>query len=210
METAVYVQGASGRLGQSLVALIEKDPAFSLSTSVESADVAIDVSAPAGLKKILEACLEAQKPLVIGTTGYSEEEKKMIQDASGKIPLLYAPNFSFGMALLKEIVGQAAKRVGTEANIEILEAHRKGKKDRPSGSAVDLAEAMERPDLPIHSIRCGDTIGDHSVLFGLDGEELELKHRVHSRTAFAKGALRAALFLKSQRPGYYTLCHLLG
>jgi 4-hydroxy-tetrahydrodipicolinate reductase len=208
MGTIIYLQGTTGRMGKSITALIENDPAFSLTNNLALADVAVDVSAPSALPGLLQLCLEAKKPLVIGTTGYNEEEKKMIEAASQQIPLLYAPNFSFGMALLKNMVSELVKKIGNDADIKIVEEHHANKKDTPSGSALALAQIVGK-QVPIDSKRSGDTIGDHTVIFDLGEERLELKHSATSRAVFAQGALRAALFLKTQPPGYYTLCHLL-
>jgi 4-hydroxy-tetrahydrodipicolinate reductase len=200
MATAVYLHGKNGRMGRVISGLIQKNSAFTLSDHLAACDVVIDFSSPAALPTLLKA----QKPLVIGTTGYGEEEKKMVQEASKLIPIFAAPNFSLGMMLLQQMVQELSERVDDDVSIEVVEAHHKDKKDKPSGSALALARETGR-NVPIHSIRAGDIVGDHAVIFGFDGERLELKHQVHSREAFAKGALKAAQFLKSQLPGYYTM-----
>lgn len=207
--TIVYLHGSTGRMGLALSSMIQEDPAFSIGETVADCNVVLDFSAPSALGPLLNKCIQNKKPVVIGTTGYKEAEKALMQEASKQIPLFYTPNFSFGIALLREVVSMVAEKISPQVAIEIIEAHHQHKKDSPSGSALSLAEATGRSHLPIHSIRLGDIVGDHTVIFGLEGERLELKHQAHSRMAFARGALRAAQFLKSQPPGYYTMKDLL-
>jgi 4-hydroxy-tetrahydrodipicolinate reductase len=199
MATVVYLHGKNGRMGQAVQAVIQNNSAFTLSGSADECDVVIDFSSPSSLTELLKM----KKPLVIGTTGYGEEEKRRILEASKVLPIFMTPNFSLGMTLLRQMVQELAERVGGE--IEIVEAHNKNKKDKPSGSALLIEEELGK-DVPIHSIRAGDIVGDHTVIFGLDGERLEIKHQVHSRAAFAHGALKAAQFIKSQPPGLYAAC----
>ncbi len=183
---------------------IQENTAYLLTENVADCDVVIDFSSPAALPSLLKM----GKPLVIGTTGFNEAEKMSIQEAAKQIPILVTPNFSIGMTLLRQFASDLASRVGAEASVEIVEAHNKFKKDKPSGSALGLAEEMGK-DVPIHSIRAGDIIGDHTVIVALKGERLELKHQVQSRSAFAEGALKAAAFLKTQPVGYYTMKDLV-
>ena len=195
-------------MGRTTQALIQKDSTFTLSSTISNCDVALDFSSPAALSSLLDQCLESKKPVVIGTTGYGEKEKQMLENASKYIPLFYTSNFCLGIALLQEIVHTLSQKLGTLASIDIIEAHHAHKKDRPSGTALSLSEAAGS-SATIHSIRAGDIAGEHTILFALEGERLELKHQVHSRDAFAKGALQAVQFLKSQPPGYYTMKELL-
>lgn len=185
-------------MGLAVQAVVQNNSAFTLSENSAECDVVIDFSSPSSLPELLKM----KKPLVIGTTGYGAEEKKLVQEASKLIPIFMTPNFSLGMTLLRQMVQGLAEKV--DGTIEIVEAHNQNKKDKPSGSALLIAEELDK-NVPIHSIRSGDIVGDHTVIFGLDGERLEIKHQVHSRAAFAHGALKAAQFIKSQPPGFYTM-----
>jgi 4-hydroxy-tetrahydrodipicolinate reductase len=139
----------------------------------------------------------------LGTTGYAEKEKEMIQEASKQIPVLYSPNFSLGMAACMEAAVLLAKKFG--GDLEIVEIHRRGKKDKPSGTALEMKAQIGNTEIPIHSLRSGDVMGVHTLFLSSEGESIELKHQVHSRDAFARGALRAALFLIRQPPGLYSV-----
>lgn len=186
---------------------ITKDP---LSTPV---DLFIDVSAPQGLSQTLKAALKTHTPLVLGTTGFSKESFQRIQDAASQIPLFYAPNFSLGMALLQKLTAETARCFSFPSDIDLIESHHAQKKDAPSGSALWLKETIqkERPQasLSIHSLRSGSLIGEHTLHFNTEEERITLTHTAHSKKAFARGALQAALFLKQQPPGFYTMEHLL-
>jgi 4-hydroxy-tetrahydrodipicolinate reductase len=146
---------------------------------------------------------------VIGTTGHTSESETDLKAASQHIPILFSPNFSLGVAVTLE----AAKLIGHQlqglCQVEIVEVHPQTKKDRPSGTAIALAKAAGSPEAPIHSIRAGDIVGEHTVYFILGGERIELKHHAQSREAFARGALLAAKFLKSKPPGLYNIKDML-
>lgn len=204
MTTLIYLHGKTGKMGLAISREIQENTAYRLVDTFINCDVVIDFSSPAALPLLLKM----GKPLVIGTTGFNEAEKMSIQEAAKLLPIFVTPNFSVGMTLLRQLASELADKVGSEASIEIVEAHHELKKDKPSGSALGLAEEMKR-DVPIHSIRAGDIIGDHTVVVALKGERLELKHQVHSRSAFAAGALKAAAFLKTQPAGYYTMKDLV-
>ncbi len=174
------------------------------------------------------------KALVVGTTGLSLEEKANVETAALKIPVVMAPNMSLGVNLLCALVEQAARTLKEKGyDIEIIERHHRRKKDSPSGTAIGLGEAAargmgwdlkqaaihgrsglvgERPagQIGFHAVRGGDIVGDHTVLFAADGECLELSHRATSRDAFATGALRAAVWVVGQPPGFYTMKDVLG
>ena len=176
---------------------------------------------------------KAGKALVIGTTGLTADEKKMIERAAKKIPVVLAPNMSLGVNLLLSLVEQAARVLkGKNYDIEIIERHHRRKKDSPSGTAIGLGEAAakglgwdlkkvavhgreglvgERPNEQIgfHAVRGGDIVGDHTVLFAADGECIEISHRATSRDTFAIGALRAAAWL-GRKPGLYSMRDVLG
>lgn len=197
------VFGASGRLGSAIVSLAKTDPRFAFSNEP---DLFIDARIATGLETRLQTVLEKKLPLVIGTTGLSSAQQELLIQASVHIPLFYTPNFSLGMALLQKLAAEVAKKF--PADIDILESHHKHKKDIPSGSAKLLAQAVGGTS-PIHSIRAGEIFGEHTLFFNAPEERLTLTHTVHSRTAFARGALEAAIFLASQSPGFYTMQDLL-
>jgi 4-hydroxy-tetrahydrodipicolinate reductase len=193
-------------------------------------DVMIDFSIPAGALALAKACAEQGIPLVVGTTGFEPSERKTLEAVSAKIPLLVASNFSKAVNLLMKLVGEAARALGDSADIEITERHHHFKKDAPSGTALRLAEIAakavgsrqfahgrqglvgERPrgEIGLHALRTGDNPGEHTVVFGLMGECLELSHRALNRDGFALGALDAAKFLAGKPAGLYTMEDLFG
>jgi 4-hydroxy-tetrahydrodipicolinate reductase len=160
------------------------------------------------------------KPLVIGTTGHSEEERQQITSASHKIPILYSPNFSLGIALCLKAVAKMGAALYGSSTIDIIETHHLHKKDIPSGTSCALADAIhkgkafpegssarerDKQQIVIHSIRSGEVTGEHTVIFECGHERIELKHIAHSRDAFAHGALLGARFLARQPPGLYSI-----
>jgi 4-hydroxy-tetrahydrodipicolinate reductase len=192
--------------------------------------VMIDFSLPAGTLPLAEACRRRGVPLVVGTTGFEPDQRKALEAAAAEIPLLISPNLSRAVNLLMRLAGEAAKALGDSADIEIVERHHHFKKDAPSGTALRLAEIVgraigsdsfvhgreglvgERPrgEIGIHALRTGDNPGEHTVVFGLMGECLELSHRALNRDGFALGALDAAKFLAGKPPKLYTMADLLG
>ncbi len=205
METTLYVHGVKGRMGRTITALVENDTSLSLQNNLETADVAIDFSSHAALEALLGQCVQHKKPLVVGTTGHSAKNMQTLQEMSKQIPILFSPNFSLGMAVCLEAASQIAQRLKGLCQIEIIEAHHHTKKDKPSGAALKLAHAVGGQEIAIHSIRAGDIIGDHTVVFVMNGERIELKHQAQSREVFARGALLAAKFLKTKPPGLYSI-----
>ncbi len=195
-------------------------------------EVMIDFSGPDGSAAALEACLVAQKPIVIGTTGIDKEGVRRIREAAKKIAVLYAPNMSVGANLLFELARIAAASLKAGYDIEIVEAHHRMKKDAPSGTAKKLAEVIakekgwdlekaarygrkgftgERTDgeIGIHVIRAGEIVGEHTAIFSGPGETLEIVHRAQSRDAFARGALAAAKFIYKKNKGLYAMTDVL-
>ncbi len=213
MTTALAILGASGKMGKRILQLAEQDPQFHVvslgfrdkSVELESCDVAIDFTSPEATQHHLNAALRAKKPLVIGTTGHSPEQKNTIEKAAATIPVLYSPNFSFGIALCLEAAAQMGKRLFGSCKIDIYETHHIHKKDRPSGTALAFAQATRNGAENIHSTRSGEVVGEHTVVFECGHERIELKHTAHSRDAFAHGALMGAKFLAKQAPGLYSL-----
>ena len=196
------------------------------------ADVAIDFSQPAAADKTIDYCVKNGVALVLGTTGLSDKQREKIKAASAKIPLIYGTNMSVGMNVLFALVGKVASMLGDEYDTEIIEQHHRFKKDAPSGSALTLAENIckatgkkfpgclthgrngkdalrQKGTIGIHAIRAGDITGIHSVIFSTLGEKLTLNHTAHSRDTFARGALRAALWLTGKKPGLYSMTDVL-
>jgi 4-hydroxy-tetrahydrodipicolinate reductase len=212
-----------GSLGVSL--------ASDVSAAVQSADVLIDFSNPAGFAAALAACREANCAFVSGTTGLSEADQAAIEAAARAIAVMHAPNMSLGMAVLNRLAGEAARLLGEDFDVEILELHHRHKKDAPSGSALHLGEIVagargttlaasaaygRHGNVPraagtigFASLRAGDAAGEHTVLFGGDGERVELIHRATTRRIFARGALRAAAWIADRPVGRYRFQDLL-
>lgn len=202
-----------------------------LSEVVSPKDIVIDFTMPEATESFVKECLENQNPIVIGTTGLSEVSYALIEKASEKIPVFYAPNMSFGVNLFFEVVKVAASLM-KDYEVEISEIHHHFKKDAPSGTAMKIAEIIcessgrqfnkvikygregiseprSQQEIGIHSIRLGDIVGEHSVYFGGQGEIMEFSHRCYNRESFALGALKAATFLKDKKPGLYGMKDLI-
>ncbi len=203
-----------------------------LQEAVRACDVIIDFTAPDSSMQTLEAAVKEIKPLVIGTTGFSTMQKQQIQQASKKNRCVMAPNMSIGVNVLFKVVADMTKALGDAYDVEIVEAHHKFKKDAPSGTAVRISEivadALHRDidevgvygrkgitertpkEIGVHTLRAGDIVGEHRVLFGGMGENLEIFHRAQSRETFARGAIRAAQWLVNQPVGLYDMQDVLG
>jgi 4-hydroxy-tetrahydrodipicolinate reductase len=193
-------------------------------------DVMIDFSIPAATLALARACQAHGVALVVGTTGLERAQKCELEQSAATIPILISSNFSKAVNLLMHLVGEAARGLGDAADIEIVERHHHFKKDAPSGTALRLAEIVsraigsdrfahgrhgqvgERPrgEIGLHALRTGDNPGEHTVVFGLMGECLELSHRALNRDGFALGALEAAKFLAGRPPRLYDMSDLLG
>ena len=195
-------------------------------------DVLIDFTSPESSLTSLEFLYPLKKAAVIGTTGFSSEQKERIEKVTQDIPCVCAPNMSVGINLMFTLIRQVAQKLKDEYDIEIIESHHRLKKDAPSGSAVEMAHILadatnreldavavhqrkgrigaRRPEeIGIHVVRAGDIVGEHTVLFGGPGERLEITHRAHSRDTFARGAVRAAQWVVTQHPGLYTMLDVL-
>lgn len=179
-------------------------------SGVPGFDVAIDFSLPAAFDGVLALCLERERPLVSGTTGLAPAQKAAIDAAAARIPLLWASNFSLGVAVLSDLVERAARAL-PGWDCDIVEAHHVHKQDAPSGTALSLGECAQAGGATPRyaSIRAGDIVGEHLVQFAGAGERLELVHRATSRDIFARGALHAATRLNGRAPGLYRLRDLL-
>jgi len=219
----VLLIGAAGRMGKTIIKLAKADPAIeiaaqcdlgdSIEPAIKSCDVVIDFSNPDAITEICRAVLQHGKSLVIGTTGHSQKQRQLIEDAARSLPIVLASNFSVGVNVLFWLTRKAAELIGQEFNPEIIETHHKMKKDAPSGTAKTLAEILKtakKKEIPIQSIREGEVVGEHTVIFTGPGERLELTHRAASREIFARGALRAADWIMGKPPGLYSMQDVLG
>lgn len=257
----VAIFGANGRMGQALIeavaeaedlavsaALVRVEntlagrdvvgaDALSYTTDVtqalSEADVALDFTLPEATAANAAAAAEAGTPLVCGTTGLAREQRKALEQAARSIPVVYARNMSVGVNLALDLVARAAKVLGPDYDVEILEAHHRHKQDAPSGTALALGEAVAdaqgrdfeavyesgragrngprgEGSIGIASLRAGEIVGEHSVLFVGGRDRLEIRHQAQDRRLFADGALRAVRWVADQNPGLYGLGDVLG
>ena len=219
----VMLIGAAGRMGKTVRELAEKDSDIqiaelcdlgdSIEPAMKTCDVAIDFSQADSIDEICRAALQHGKSLVIGTTGHSQQQRKTIEETAHSVPIVLASNFSVGVNVLFWLTQKAAELLGSDFNPEIVETHHKMKKDAPSGTAKTLAEILKSvrsSEIAIQSIREGDVVGEHTVIFAGPGEQLELTHRAASRGIFALGAIRAAKWIVRKAPGLYSMQHVLG
>ena len=200
---------------------------------LENSQVIIDFTAPQATLLNVQLAAKQNKAMVIGTTGFDQTELQELKALASQIPCVFAPNMSIGVNVLLNIVGKVARALGESYNIEVVEAHHNQKKDAPSGTALKIAEVLangmdwdlgdvgvyerhgiigerKTKEIGIQTVRAGDIIGDHTVLFGGPGERIEITHRAHTRDTFALGALRAAEWVVQQPPGLYTMADVLG
>lgn len=263
MLSKLAVIGAGGRMGRMILSLAAETEQFEICTAIErpehpdigkdlslltgsskiqgklssqlnfSCDTVIDFSLAQAAAATIEFCTAKKIPLVMGTTGLNDSQKKKIQSAAAEIPVIYGTNMSVGMNVLFNLVGKAASMLGDDYDIEIIEQHHRFKKDAPSGSALTLAENIckatgrDYPDcltfgrhgkeelrqkgtVGIHAVRAGDITGIHDVIFSTLGETVTLSHTAHSRETFARGALRAAKWLIGKNAGMYSMADVLG
>ena len=204
-----------------------------LDAACRAADVVIDFALAAGVAGRIACYMRLRTPFILGGTGLEPRDLAAVARAAKVVPVLHAPNFSLGVNLLFQLVSSAASALNEEFDVEIVEMHHRRKKDAPSGTAIRLAEMVEqgrrlKPDtkrmhgrqgmigerppgqIGMHALRGGDVVGEHTVVFAADGERVELAHKAGSRDAFARGALRAALFLVRHAPGAYSMNNVLG
>ncbi len=204
-----------------------------LAMLIGEGDVVIDFSFHDATAGIAELCAEHRKPLVIGTTGHTEADKSRILACTHKIPMVWASNYSTGVNTLFWLTRKAAEILGPGFDLEVVEMHHRLKKDAPSGTAATLAEILAevrqqklsetlrhgrhgitgertKTEIGMHSLRGGDVVGDHTVIFATEGERVELTHKAASRETFANGALRAAQWVVGRKPGLYNMQDVLG
>jgi 4-hydroxy-tetrahydrodipicolinate reductase len=209
------------------------DAGDDLSGIIGKGDVVIDFSSHSVTPGIVELCAKNKKAVVIGTTGHSDAEQSAIRNSQSAIPMVWSSNFSTGVNTLFWLTRKAAEILGSDFDLEVIEMHHRLKKDAPSGTAKSLAEILAdvrklqlekaarhgrsgivggrtSAEIGIHSVRGGDVVGDHTVIFANTGERVELTHKASSRDTFANGALRAALWVVKQKPGLYDMQDVLG
>ncbi len=249
--TSIGIMGVHGRMGRAIgnaaaaagatiAGGIDREGAVhgehqTLAALAAASNVLVDFTAPDALETHLDAAVTAGTPIVIGTTGLAPGHHAAIDAAAATIPIVQTANTSLGINLLRALVEQAARRLGPDWDIEILEMHHRGKLDTPSGTALLLGASAnigrgaaspielnrfdrmqegphgrEEGGIYYASLRGGSVAGDHLVIFAGDGERIELGHRAESRTIFAKGAVKAALWLHGKVPGRYTMQDVLG
>ncbi len=241
MALKILLNGAKGRMGQTIAGLAgEMDAVISAATDagddpaaqVAGCDVIIDFSTHQATGSLLELAAKHRKPIVIGTTGHAAEEKKHLLALAGKVPCVWAGNFSVGVNLLFALTRRASAVLGSDYDAEVIEMHHRFKKDAPSGTAARLLEIIleerkltanalrhgrsgitggrQPTEVGVHALRGGDVVGDHTVLFAALGERIELTHKASDRGIFARGAIRAAHWVATQPPGVYDMQDVLG
>ncbi len=246
----LILSGANGKMGKVIAELARDSGKYEICAGVDinttpaesfsvydnpydfkgEADCIIDFSNPEALYTILDYALDRNLPIVVATTGLSEEQKNRLFDAAKKIPVFFSANMSIGINLISELSKKAAKMLEEKFDIEILEAHHRRKLDAPSGTALMLADAIneavaekkdyiydrhsrraprDKKEMGIHAIRGGTIVGEHSVIFAGEDEVIEIKHSAQSRNVFAHGALSAAAFIKDKNPGLYNMTDMI-
>ncbi len=238
MTFSVVISGATGRVGNALCEYVQSSDAHRLAGALASSassgkpvshasnvvlnaecappvDAVIDFSTSDGALRAIDVAQKFNAPIVVATTALSDEAHGALQRASNSIPTLLAPNTSLGAAMTTALAASASRSLGTTYDVSIVEAHRAGKRDAPSGTALWIAEMARRAganvrDDQIFSIRGGDTVGEHVIRFSGPGEVVEITHRVSSRIVFGIGALRCAEWLVGKSPGAYSVSDVLG
>lgn len=236
----ILLSGAAGRMGRAIVEAAGNYDDIKITHKVDvvqgfenideiaddDVDIAVDLSSREGFKKALSWAVLHKKPLVVGTTGLTDEDHAAIDSAAKEIAVLQASNLSKGVNIMFEILRAAAKFTH-DADIEIMEMHHNKKKDAPSGTALEMGKiiseiqsergltrrdgrsgmvgAREANEIGYHAIRCGDVVGEHTAIFGFAGERIEISHKSGSRSVLAEGALSAARFLAGKKAGRYSM-----
>ncbi|CAC9454571.1 4-hydroxy-tetrahydrodipicolinate reductase (EC 1.17.1.8) [uncultured Gammaproteobacteria bacterium] len=238
----IAVTGASGRMGQTIIESINQSDGVELGIALDKGDdlgavlgrfdVLIDFTRPAATLDYLAICVSANKAVVIGTTGFDDAGLAVINNVAKQIPVVFAPNMSIGVNLSLKLLDMAARVIGSDADIEIVEAHHRHKVDAPSGTALKMGEVVanalgrdlskcavygregiekprDRETIGFSTIRGGDVVGEHTVSFFMEGERVEITHKASSRMTFANGAVRAANWLKGKSAGLYSMQDVL-
>ena len=241
MAISILLNGYKGRMGQAVIAACsdlgvtvgaQVDVGIDPTSAIDTCDVIIDFSSPKATQGLLELAKVKGKAIVIGTTGHTAEEKKLLLPIASQVPCVWAGNFSVGVNLLFALTRQASRILGSDYDAKVIEMHHRFKKDSPSGTAARLLEIIleerklnadalrhgregitgERTntEVGVHSLRGGDVVGDHTVLFAALGERFELTHKASDRAIFARGAVRAAQWVSGRKPGVYDMQDVLG
>ena len=243
MALKLAIAGANGRMGRMVIdaagqdaqvaAFSEFDQGDDVDAALAGAAVLIDFTRPEATMGHLAACIKHRVNMVIGTTGFTTEQTKQIENAAAHIAIVLAPNMSLGVNVTAKLVAMAAASLGMDADVEVFEAHHKMKVDAPSGTALMLGRAAAQArgqsfdavavydrhavqaerslgSIGFSSVRAGDIIGDHTVFFALNGERIEITHKSSSRATYAQGAVRAAKFLNGKTSGLFTMNDVLG
>jgi 4-hydroxy-tetrahydrodipicolinate reductase len=207
--------------------------ADNLASVAGAGDVVIDFTLPDVSAMHIMAAVDAGKAMVIGTTGFDEKGLAQISEASSKIPIVFAPNMSVGVNLLLKVLHDIASVLDEDYDIDIVETHHRHKKDAPSGTALKMAQVVaagrgrdldevgvftrhgiigerKRGEIGVQTLRIGDVVGEHTVIFGTMGERIEITHKASSRDVFARGAVKAALWVAGMKPGLYNMHDVLG
>ena len=243
MALKLAIAGANGRMGRMVSeaavhdaqvrVFSEFDQGDDVDAALAGAAVLIDFTRPEATMGHLAACIKHRVNMVIGTTGFTTEQTKQIENAAAHIAIVLAPNMSLGVNVTAKLVAMAAASLGMDADVEVFEAHHKMKVDAPSGTALMLGRAAAQArgqsfdavavydrhavqaerspgSIGFSSVRAGDIIGDHTVFFALNGERIEITHKSSSRATYAQGAVRAAKFLNGKTSGLFTMNDVLG
>mgnify|MGYP000013459201 FL=1 len=238
----IAVVGASGRMGQTIIEAISQNDKVSLGATLDKGDdliaaldqfdVLIDFTRPEATLEYLAICQNSGKAMVIGTTGFSDDQLQEINNAAKNMAIVFAPNMSVGVNLSLKLLDMAARVIGEDADIEIVETHHRHKVDAPSGTALKMGEVVanalgrdlsecavygregieeprDRNTIGFSTIRGGDVVGEHTVSFFMEGERVEITHKASSRLTFANGAVRAAGWLEGQSAGLYSMQDVL-
>jgi len=220
----IAVSGSRGRMGTRILALANNDPGVEVTGSFDAGedaaaamsacDCLIEFTTPEATLINLALCEEGGKAVVIGTTGLTEDARARVKAAAERIPVVLSPNMSVGVNLLFKIAEEAARTLGPDYTVEIVEAHHVNKKDAPSGTAKELASIVKskrgETEIPIDSIREEDIVGEHTVTFESPVDCIELTHSAKTRDIFAEGALAAAKWVAGKPAGLYTMKEVLG
>ena len=230
------IAGVCGKMGRRIFGLASLDREFELNLALEKKgtpmigremgklkissspdglfliDVLIDFTTPEATENNLDYVARYKKAVVLGTTGLSAEQIKKVEEVSKVVPVVFSPNMAVGVNVLFKTLPEIAKNLGHDYNVEIVEAHHKQKKDAPSGTAKKISQILTEAtgnQIPIHAIRLGDIVGDHTIIFCGNSERIEIKHQAHSRDLFALGALKAAKWVFNKPAGLYSMQDVL-
>ena len=230
------IAGVCGKMGSRIFSLASHDRDFEVNLALEKKgtpmigrelgklrvssspdgifliDVLVDFTCPEAAQENLDYVAKYKKALVLGTTGLTDAEIKKVEEISKFVPVVFSPNMSVGVNVLFGVLPEITKRLGPDYSIEIVEAHHKAKKDAPSGTAKKFAQILTeatKKNIPMHAVRLGDIVGDHTIIFCGNSERIEIKHQAHSRDLFALGALKAAKWVVTKPAGLYSMQDVL-